>query len=910
VSSLLGNLVHRSRVEDEIKDELRAIFDLLVNEKIEAGMRPEDARRAATLELGRLDIVQEQVRDARAGAFVDTFLQDLRYGARLLRWNPLFALTAALSLAIGIGANTTIFTVANALLFSAPAGVTDPGGLLDIFRGEEGKAMANFTSSYPYYLDVRRRTTTLAGTYAYEFELHAVNAATADGTQLAFAEAVTPNYFAVLGVVPAAGRLLTASADEQPDANPVVISYRYWERRFNRDLSVVGRTLDVNRHPFTIVGVAPQGFRGTNVVSPDLWLPMGMVDAVQPGTARLTNRRFDGLGMGGRLKPGVSKREATAELDTIARDLEREHPFEDRGTRLRVANLSSFPGPTATVALGLIALLLALVAVVLVIACSNLAGVLLARAVARRREIAVRIALGAGRVRLVRQLLTETSLLFLLGGTGGLFLARGMTSVLLSALPAFPIPVEVGLPLDNRVIVFTTGLSLVAALLSGLAPALQVSRVDVVSGLKDESQGPPDRMRTRHAFVIAQVAFSMMLVVVAGLLARALVRSGSIDQGFDPRGVEVASLDLSQAGYTRAMGTVFACTLVDRLRALPGAAGATLSDGVPGRSFTIQRFTVPGVPAPDGRAFFAGLVSSVESDYFATLRIPLVAGRDFTAGDRDGTQPVVIVSAAMARYFWPGQDPLGKSITWYEAPRSSAVATTMQVIGVARDLKSLGRPAEVRSMRSTGAAAGVSAPEPPPQPTDRSLAMYVSLQQQYAPRLTLLARTSNGERLASQIRDLVRSMDPNLPMVTPATLDSQSGPVYLQLRLAASVAGGVGIVGVLLAGIGIYGVTAYTTSRRTREIGIRMAMGAQRANVMSMVMRQGMLMVAIGSGVGLTLAAAAGRLFANLLFGVPPLDPLTFGSAAVLFASIGLAACYMPARRATQIDAMEALRYE
>jgi predicted permease len=616
--------------------------------------------------------------------------------------------------------------------------------------------------------------------------------------------------------------------------------------------------------------------------------------------------------MGGRLKPGVSKKEATAELDTIARDLEREHPFEDRGTRLRVATLSSFPGPTATIALGLIALLLALVAVVLVIACANLAGVLLARAVARRREIAVRIALGAGRVRLVRQLLTETSLLFLLGGAAGLLLARGMTSLLLSALPAFPIPVEVGLPLDNRVIVFTTGLSLVAALLSGLAPALQVSRVDVMSGLKDESQGPPDRMRTRHAFVIAQVAFSMMLVVVAGLLARALVRSGSIDQGFDARGVEVASLDLSQAGYTRETGTVFTRALVDRLRALPGAGAATISDSVPGRGFSIQRFTVPGVPAPDGRAYFAGVVSAVEPDYFATLRIPLVAGRDFTSADRDGTQPVVIVSAAMARYFWPGQDPVGKYITWYEASSTSpAVAAAMQVIAVARDLKSVGRTAEVaRDMRSTGGAAGVSVPDAPPQPTDRSLAMYVPLQQRYTPRLTLLVRTANGERLASQIRDLVRSMDPNLPMVAPQTLDSQSGPMQLQLRLAASVAGGVGLVGVLLAGIGIYGVTAYTTSRRTREIGIRMAMGAQRANVMSMVMRQGMLMVVIGSGVGLILAAAAGRLFASLLFGVPPLDPLTFGSAAVLFAAIGLAACYMPARRATQIDAMEALRYE
>lgn len=908
--SLLRNVVYRNRVQRDLDDEVGGVFEMLVDEKVRMGMRPEDARRAATLELGRVEAVKDQVRDARAGALLETFVQDLRFAVRLLRRSPIFAFTAALSLAVGIGANTTIFTIANALLFRAPAGVSEPDRLVDIFRAEEGKTMANFTTSYPYYLDVRERTTMLAGLYAFEFELQTVSLGVVDGTETAFANVVTANYFAELGVAAAAGRLFMASDEGPQGANPIaVLSYRFWNRRFNADPAIVGRTVHINRHPFTVVGVAREGFRGTNLVSADLWIPMGMVSIVHPETQRLTSRRPDGLGMGGRLKPGVSRAQAAAELDAISRALERENPIEDRGTRLRVASLSSFPGPIATVAAGFFALLLALVSVVLVIACANVAGALLARAAARRREIAVRIAIGAGRGRLVRQLLTETCLLFVLGGLAGLFLARVMTSLLLSVLPAFPQPVELFLPLDGRVIAFTAGLSLVAAVLSGLAPALHVSRADVYSGLKDESQGPLERLRMRSAFVIAQVAFSIMLVVVAGLLVRALDRISSMNQGFDPHGVEVVSLDLPRGGYTAKTGALFARDLVDRLRALPGVEAATLSEFLPGQGGELVRLTVPGVTPPDGQAFFTGIWTAVDSEYFATLRIPLVAGRDFT-GEGPGTQPVVIVSETTARLLWPGENAVGKFITWQNSsPDRPGAVTSLQVVGVARDVGFARGAPRVREMRARKGAGAATLPPPSP-PSTVSLMMYVPLQQQYTPRMYLLARAAGSARMTSEIRELIKAMDPNLPLVMPQQLDAQMGPMNVQLRIAASVAGVVGVVGLLLAAFGIYGVTAYSTARRTREIGIRIAMGAQRADVLRMVLRQGMFLVVIGSAVGLLLAAAGSRLFTSLLFGVPPLDPLVFGGAATLFAAIGLAACYAPARRATRIDAVVALRSE
>ena len=881
IRSLWRNLLRRDRVEQDLDDELRAVFDLLVAERIAAGMQPGEARRAATLQLGRVDGLKDRVRDVRAGALLDTLLQDSRYGARVLRRNPLFTASAALSIAIGIGATTTIFTVANALLLRAAPGVPEPGQLVDVVPAMKGHFGLTF-SSYDVYLDIQERVTTLRDLYAYHIEpqprslrvLQHGSVQTANAAERVFAGMVTPNYFNALGVSAAAGRLLDSPADTDEADRLIVLSHEFWMRRFSGDPAIVGAAVHLNGEPFVVGGVARDGFRGMSVAAPDLWMPAPR-DSAQ-------------LMIGGRLNPGVSRGQASAELTAIGRTLAREGPGKFAGIEWSVAFSSPLPAALRGVAAAFIGLLMALVSIVLVIACANVAGVLLARATARRREIAVRVAIGAGRARLVRQLVTETALLFAIGGIAGVALARGMTSLLLAALPAFPVPINLALPLDGRVLAFAACLSLAAALLSGIAPALHASKADVVSALKDESQGPSDRLRLRNAFVVAQVAFSILLVVAAGLLGRALGRVTSVDQGFDPRGVEVASVDVSMAGYTDAAGRRFTSELADRVRRLPGVESATVADRLPGGPLRMEATKRQrGERAPVEPPAVAASWTLVEPGYFKTLRIPIVSGRDFGAADRLGTQPVAIVDESTARRLWPGEDAVGRYVP--AGGRASVRdATRKLVVGVVRDVKQPG------SRRDAAV-----------------LFFYAPLQQEFSPQLTILARTTHGERMAGPIRTLVAAMNPNLPVLEAHSLEErQTGPVVLQLRIAALVSGSVGLVGLLLASIGIYGVTAYAISCRTREIGIRVTLGAQRADVVRMILRQGMTLVAAGAAIGLLLAAAASRVLGRLLFGLPPLDPLTFGSAIVLFAGIGLAACYLPARRATRSNAVEALRYE
>jgi putative ABC transport system permease protein len=880
----LANVFRPARAEPDLAREVASHLMLLEDDFERRGLTPEDARLAARRAFGGVEQAKDRHRDVRSFVWLDDVRRDVRHSGRLLRRNPIFAMTAALSLAIGIGADTAIFTVANGLLFHVPAGVADPARLVEIGFSHDGGAIQ--PGSYPNYLDVRERATTLDGVYGHEIFGGAMSLASPEGAERIFATAVTANYFSVLGVRPAAGRLFRtgdlsalASDDKRAEeSGPIlVLSHRFWTRRFKQDPGIVGRTVTLNGRAFTVVGVGSEGFQGTRIVAADVWFPLNVSTAM----STLTNRAGGWLVMGGRLKPGVSMTQASAELDGIGRALAREYPEQNRGKRLRIAASGPLPANNGVVA-GFFAVLMGIVSLVLAVACANVAGVLLARAATRRREIAVRMAIGAGRARLVRQLLTETLMLFALGGAGGVLLARGMTSLIVSRLPALPFPVDVSLALDGRVIAFTIGLSLIAALLSGLAPALQTSKADVVSALKVDSQGPSDRWRLRNAFVVGQVALSLMLIVCAGLFVRALQRAGSINPGFDPSGVTLASLDLKMAGYTSTTGPRFARELVDRVRQLPSVQSATLARVVPG-GFEGLGFglTAPGVVLPDGQHGAAGNI--VEPGYFATLRIPLVAGRDFGAADRDGAQPVAIVSEMVARQFWPGQpsqDAVGKYVVYQHTSPKTAL-----VVGVARDVTS--------SSLIDGLA---------------QLFVYVPLQQQYAPNVMIVARTAHGQPIADELRALVTSMNPNLPIVTTQTIEDSMALGLVPQRLAVSVSGSLGLVGLLLAAIGIYGVTAYWVTRQTREIGIRLALGAERAEIVRMVLRQGLSIVAIGSVIGLALAAGAGQMLAGFLFGVPPFDLLTFGGAAVLFAAIGLAACYGPARRATKVDPIVALR--
>jgi predicted permease len=900
-TSFWRNLIRRGRVERDLDDELRATLELLTAEKVRAGMTPEAARRASRLELGSHESLKEQVRDARSGAFLDTLLQDVRYGARLLRRNPLFTFTAALSLAIGIGATTAIFTVANGLLMRAAVGVTDPGSLVDIVRLERGDTGVE-PFSYPDYLDLRRRLRTVEGVYGYQLDLEPVSLAAENGAERVFANVVTANFFEVLGVPAAEGRTFGSGDSEQPGSSPVaVLSHRFWTRRFNRDANVIGRTVRVNGHPFTIVGVARDGFRGTSVLAPDLWIPTAMVGIAQPGSAvpRLTIRENGWLMLGARLKPGVTRPQVSSDVQAIGAALAREFPFDTRvlppgmpipDIEWSAENASPIPAGMRVVVAGLLALLMAITSVVLVIACANVASILLARGTVRQREIAVRSAIGAARARVIRQLLTETVLLFLLGGAAGLALARVMVSVLLALLPVLPLPVNVSVPLDGRVVAFSLSLALLSAVLSGLTPALQASRTDVVTALKDDAQGPGDRLRLRNAFVVTQVAFSSLLIVMAALFARGLDRVVSLDRGFDPHRVDAASIDLSMAGYTDASGPSFARQLIERVRALPGVESATLTNRLPGPgTMSLGGVTVPGTTPPNGAPFFSLSWTLIESGYFSTLRIPLVAGRDFGPDDREGTEPVAIVGEATARRLWPGKDALGQLmlVTTNSADGLTSRQVPHRVVGVARDVKAGGARSEA------------------------PLALYVPLSQRYFPEMTILIRTADDDSRAARLHLLITAMDPNLPVLDSQRLESQlSGPAEVQLRISAAVAGSVGAVGLLLAAIGIYGVTAYAVARRTREIGVRLSLGANRSMVVAMVLQQGMRLVAIGSAAGLALGAAAGRLLSAGRFGVTPLDPGDFAFAALLFMAVGLVACAVPVLRATRIRAMDALRYE
>jgi predicted permease len=820
---------------------------------------------------------------------LETLARDVAYGARLLRRNPIFAVTAILSVAIGIGASTTIFTVANGVLLRAPAAVDRPDALVDISRTRDGNSFTDPTNPYYAYEFVRRTSTTLADVYAYQFDATAISIKDNGmaGAERAFAAIVSTNYFTALGVPAAAGRLFGAHDNDAPGAAPfAVLSHRYWRRRFNADPSIVGQTVALNGHAFTVVGVARAGFLGTGLVSPDVWVPAAMTADIQPGTEPTWVK----IMIGGRLKPESSMAQAAAEIDGIGRAFAREDPVRNRGLGLRLMSASPIPGNLRGAAAAFLGLLMALVSIVLVIACANLAGVLLARATARRVEIAVRLAMGAGRARLIRQLLTETLLLFALSGVAGVWLARELTALVLSWLSAFPLPVDVSLPIDMRVAAFTVGLSLVAAVFSGLAPALQASKADVVSSLKDDQQGLSDRGRLRSAFVIAQIAFSILLVVAAGLLTRALTRATALDQGFDIHGVELASLDLSMAGYTSETGAAFARELLDRVRQVPGVQSAVLVDSPPDRSLRTammidQGMEVPGVQPPHGQRYLSFSWINSEPGLFNLLGLPLVAGRDFAVTDTASSRRVVIVSAKTAQRLWPGQDPIGKSMQWHAG---LGVVRTLEVIGVARDLVSN-----------------------VPRPDDMPLTIYAPLQQQFTPRITIMARTTRGQRAAREIADLVAALNPNLVILQAQTYEQRMmGPVQTQLRVSASVSAVLGIVGVLLASIGIYGVTAYAVTRRTREIGIRIAMGAAQGDVVRMVLRQGLSLVGIGSVVGLFLAAIVGRVISRQLFGAPSFDPFSFIGAAVLFAAVGAIACYVPARRAASIDAMSALRYE
>jgi predicted permease len=819
---------------------------------------------------------------------IQTTGQDIRYALRLLRRSPLFTVTAALSLAIGIGANTTIFSIASALLLRPLPGLSDPSRLVDIGRTQNGSGFDNL--SYPNYRDYRERQKSLTDVYAARPDPVPLSLATSSDAVRIYGAVVSANYFAILGVRPLLGRTLQDRDDAPGNSHSVaVLSYDLWARTFGGDQSIVGQTISLNNRPFMVVGVAPAGFQGTTLMKPDVWTPIaGVADTMPRLSQDSRNDVFNQRGavwlmMGGRLKDGVTIAQAHAEARAIGSNLQQEYPNENEGKSLTVVRSTLVPGQSVAVG-GFFGLLMLIVLLVLMIACVNVAGILLARGAARRREIAVRLAMGAGRARLIRQLLTETTILFVAGGVGGLILSQWLTSLLLALIPRLPVQIDFTVRTDWRVVLFTVVLSFVAAILSGLAPALQSSRADLVPALKTEGldSGKP-RLRLRSLLVIGQVTMSLTLVIMAGLFLRALEHAAAIEPGFDERRVDVVQLDLSLAGYTADSARPFVRELLERIRSLPGVESATLSVDVPldGGRMGLGGLKAPGKTPPRGQYFQADW-NIVEPGLFGTLKLPLVRGRDFTAADAASSQWVAIVNEALAAAIWPGEDPVGKQVIVPDENKQREVT----IVGVTGN---------ARLVWLTG----------PVEPY-----IYMPFAQRYLPRVSLLVRTTDDRSAVAEVRTLLRTMNAGLPITESMRLSELTAIGMVPQRMAASVAGTLGIVGLLLCAIGIYGVTSYSVAQRTREIGIRVALGADRVDVIRLVLRQGLVLAAAGTAIGVVIAGAGSTFLESLLYGMRGLDPITFAGACLLFAAVTLVASYIPARRATRVDPMVALRNE
>jgi len=896
-------LFHRRQHEEQLEKEIRHHLDMHTHDLIGQGYSPEEAQRQAHLALGGTEQVKEMCRDARRTRWLEELLQDLRIGVRMLRKNPGFTLVVAATLALGIGANTAIFGLVDALLLRPLPVVKAPGELVLLVRGE-GQGP---TLSYPDFRVLRERNEVLSDLALYTQA--PISFGNNVRSEVVLGAMVSGNYFDVLGIKPSLGRAFLPEEDRTPGTHPVVVlNHSFWQTRFNSDRTLVGKTIVLNSRPFTVVGIAPAGFDGESPpMKVSLWIPVMMTATMreEPTQTRhdpLSNRHDENFGAIGRLKQGVSITQAQASLETINRQLEqsdptapaqRVNPNNDRSLRLfspRGIMLGSIRENAVTSS----RLAGVTVLMVLLIACANVANLLMARAATRRKEVAVRLALGATRGRLIRQLLTESVLLALVGATAGLLLAYWINQLLMAFKPPFPPPFTFTLDLsfDIRTFVFTFLLAIATGVIFGLVPALQASRPDVLPALKDESNAEGQRVRRlnlRSALVITQVALSLALLISTGLFLRTLRYARQIDLGFKPDKVLEVSFNLRLQGYDEAKGREFYGRMVERLERLPGVQTASVANLLP---LGFMWLSTPVVPedreVPPNERIFAGSVS-VGSQYFETIGTPLLYGRDFNAQDTIKSTQVAIVSEKLARRLWPEiKEPgeaLGKRV---RVGRSDLISC--EVIGVAKDSRNnifnrLDRE---------------------PEPT-----IYRPFAQNYSARASLIVRTDGDPRgLVSGVRREVAALDENLP---PQELQPLSETVSLaswSARTGATVLGVFGLLGLALAAIGIYGVMSYSVSRRTREIGLRMALGAETRDVIKLIVKQGMSLALIGAVIGLMLAVAVTRLLTSLLYGVTATDPATFAGVVLFVICVAVIACYLPARRATKVDPMMALRCE
>ena len=812
---------------------------------------------------------------------METLLHDLRYGTRQLLKHRAFTILAIISLALGIGANTAIFSLVNTVLLR-PLPVKEPSRLIEVYGALHNGA--DFTiQSYLNYKDYRDRNDVFSGLFVYRM---VVSSLSHNGSnERAWGFLASGNYFDVLGVKPILGRGFLPEEDQTPGSHPVaVLSYACWQHRFAGDPSIVGRTILLNNHTFTIIGVAPKGFIGTEVAyAPEFWTPMMMAKEIEPGSTWLDRRDSDNLFMIGRIKPGVTRAQTKAALDAITLQLGKEYPAENEGRGITLSPPGLFIPSIRDASITFAGVLMVIVGLVLLLACVNLANLQLARATGRRKEIAIRLAVGASRARLVRQLLTEGVLLSLAGGVLGLLLAAWINNL----VGAIKLPMDVALvfdlKLDWRVMLFALGLSILTGVAFSLLPALQSSNPALVPSLKDDaSMSGFRRSRLRNALVITQVSLSLVLLVCAGLIVRSLKAAQQMRPGFDPENAVALSFDVGLQGYEETKGRAFHRQVLERARSLPGVRSAALTSNVPlSLNYNYSSIYLEGQAETSTSKLPVAVPISVSPGFFETMRIPF-RGRDFAENEDQKESRVVLVNETFARKFFPKQDSIGKRIN-FSGPKDPL----WEIIGVCGDGK----------YNSLGEA---------PMP-----AVFRPQFRDYDTLCTLVVRTNGDPRaIIPALRNEIQKMDITLPIYDVKTLTEHMDIPFFPARMAANVLGSFGVLALVLAAIGIYGVMSYVVAGRTREIGLRMALGAQFRHVRQLILRQGMMLATIGLVLGLAIVFVLARFLKSMLYGISPSDPLTFTTITILLAGVALLACLIPAQRATRVDPMVALRDE
>jgi macrolide transport system ATP-binding/permease protein len=871
----------RQHLEDDLDEELRSHLEMAVEANLSRGMSAEDARREALRSFGGVEQTKELYRDQRGLPVIETTLQDLRFGLRILRRDPGFSILAMLCLTLGIGANAAVFSWVEGILFRPYPLVTHQERLLALTGTARGEA-GHTGLSWPDFVDLRRSCTLFDSFFVSK--ITGTTLSIGDRAERTTGSIVSDNYFDAIGVRPILGRGFEPGEDSGRNAHAVaVISYQLWKGHFNGDPQIVGKTQRLNGVMHTIVGVAPQGFYGTFVGwGMQFWVPTSMEEVFESGGYKLAARDARWIEAFARLKPGVTLEQAQAETSSVAKRLEDDYPATNRGRSVKLWALWQTPFNNAGTLLPTLEIMLAVVVFVLLIACANVGNLLLVRSFARRHEMTVRLAIGAGRGRIVKQLFTEALILSAFGAAGGLLVAHWCRHALILLFPARA-GVAMHLPgeIDWRVLLLSAGVCLLATLLLGLVPAMQTSKIDLAGALKSDSAGvvgSRGRAWVRSGLVVVQVSLSFVLLVGAGLLIQSLQKIRTSNPGFSTHDVLFTAVDLVSAGYAAQRAENFQDQLLDRVKALPGVESAAFARMTPLSygSFSSTPIAVDGFEVPPEERPTVEY-NEVGPDYFATMGIPLVSGREFTRADDERGALVAIVNETMAAQYWRGRNPIGERVQVRDQ--------WMQVVGVAKDSK-------YRGVRETA------------KPF-----FYVPRRQNFSVGAALFIRTPlNPETVAVALAREVHALDASLSPYELITLQEQLDRSTSPQLVAVTLVGVLGGLALLLAVIGLYGVMAYAVSQRTRELGLRMALGAGASNLVQLVLSRGLALMAGGVLLGAAVAVASTRLMGNLLYHVSPRDPRAFGAAFAVMTVATLAACFIPAWRATRTDPAEALR--